>query len=94
VQYYGIYTDKAVHGKISTKTIWLGRDYTYNVRQLFALVKGHYKTFCIEDVMDAPDPALDVVLQQFFESYFPKRAPWEKREQVAMQPLLDGYTGG
>ncbi len=63
--------------KIESEVIGLKDDVEANRQALNGIAQRHPVTFCIEDAMMEDSPEQDKVLREFFESYFPDKAPWE-----------------
>ena len=95
VQYYAHYTNQSEKSQITNHTVWFGSDYKRNIYQLMDLIKKRYKTFCIEDT-DSKDMEMnELALKQFFETYFPKPAPWEKiKIDMQIPDQIDEDEGG
>jgi len=78
LQYFALYSSQADEGKIESEKIAFGSNKKVNAKNLQMLLDKRPHTFCVEDVSNQDSSACDEQLAEFFETYFPIKAPWEK----------------
>lgn len=77
IPYVGCYSGKGTMVRVPHRTISYTADAKENSWQLEELRHNQYLFFCINDDDDKSSKKSAKLLQQFFESYYPTKAPWE-----------------
>lgn len=76
-QYFLDHYELVKRSKIQSQVIGLKDTLEGNMLALESISKMRPVTFCIEDAQLQDSPEQDLLLKNFFESYFPDPAPWE-----------------
>ena len=67
----------AKRSKIQCLVVGLKDNLEANKQELEAVMRVRPRTFCIEDDMTDDNAEQEIILNAFFEAYFPEKAPWE-----------------
>jgi len=78
IPYYAYYTQQGTKGTLRSKTLRLNQQETRLAQNLKKIAHGKYHTFCLEDVQAQNEEGFPQAVNEFLESYFPEKAPWEK----------------
>jgi hypothetical protein len=78
---YALRQGAGVATKADAKTIIFKGKMKVDRAKFKALLKKRPMFFCIQDGVVKPNKKAEAGLKKFFETYFPRPAPWEKPEQ-------------
>ena len=78
IPYLAMYQGDAEKASIDHKTIHFGKDLVHDTQKIQDLIERRPCFFCIEDTPEIESPESKELLTNFFASYFPTPAPWEK----------------
>jgi hypothetical protein len=77
IPYVGCYMGKGTMVHVPHRTISYSSDIEANRWQLDDIQRNQYLFFCINDDDDKTSKKAHQLLKDFFESYYPTKAPWE-----------------
>ncbi len=80
IPYVAFYTGQGKKESVAQDTISFGKDLVNDRKLLTSLLQSSPKFFCIQDASNDDNTESIALLHEFFESYFPAPAPWEKTE--------------
>lgn len=81
IPYVALYTKNAKVQPNCCRTVSYGKEVDSSRRRLESLWRKKPKFFCIQDNVDEGNKKVVRELKEFFEKYYPKRAPWEKKDK-------------